>query len=71
MVRVSRGGKGKVLTIKLDIFPCGNADTQKNLTIACPDKETQFKTTLSDAGLNKFRNQILQFYDEYVIKRKQ
>jgi hypothetical protein len=59
MVKVAREGKGKTLYIKLSIFPCGGADPTKNLTISCPDKDTRFKTTLSDAGLRKFKAKVL------------
>lgn len=70
MVKISKNGKGKTLYIELSIYPCGKADPTKNLTISCPDSETQFKTTLSDYGLRKFKNYILAFYREHVIKRK-
>ena len=68
MVKVSKGGKGKVLYIEINLFPCGKADPTGNLTISCPDKDTQFKTTLSDDGLKKFRNMMLSFYKEHVLK---
>jgi hypothetical protein len=61
MPEVSYGGTGKTLYLKLSIFPCGGADPNKNLTISCSDKDTQFKTTLSDQGLQKFKQQILAF----------
>ncbi len=66
MSNVSKDGNGKTLYLKLSVYPCGNSDTTKNLTISCPDKETQFKTTLSDAGLVKFKNSILEFYKKEV-----
>ena len=69
MVKISKNGKGKTLYIELSIFPCGKADPTQNLTISCPDPETQFKTTLSDYGLKKFRNCILEFYSEHIIER--
>ena len=69
MVKVARKGKGKTLYIELSIFPCGGADPAKNLTISCPDKDTRFKTTLSDAGLKKFRTKILEFYDKHVVNQ--
>lgn len=31
----SEGGKAKTLHIKLSVYPCGNADPEKNLTISC------------------------------------
>ena len=71
MVRISKNGKGKTLYIELSIYPCGKADPTKNLTISCPHPETMFKTSLSDYGLNKFRNYILRFYREYVIEKKE
>ena len=67
MANVSEDGKGKTLYIKLNVFPCGTADPRKNLTISCPHKDTRFKTTLSDNGLRKFREHILDFYEEYVL----
>lgn len=69
MVKISKNGKGKTLYIELSIFPCGKADTTKNLTISCPDPETQFKTTLSDYGLKKFKDCILEFYREHITER--
>ncbi|MFZ7133684.1 MAG: hypothetical protein ACOWWR_15155 [Eubacteriales bacterium] len=66
MVKVSKDGKGKTLYIKLSICPCGTADTTKNLTISCPDPDTQFKTNLSDNGLQKFKDALLDFYGQYV-----
>ena len=71
MVRVSKGGKGKTLYITISIYPCGQADPTKNLTISCPDADTQFRTTLSDYGLKKFRKYILDFYRKYVIEREE
>lgn len=55
MAKVSKNGKGKTLYIELSIYPCGGADPKKNLTISCPNKDTRFKTTLSDEGLMKLR----------------
>jgi hypothetical protein len=69
MVKVARQGKGKTLYIELSIFPCGDADPTKNLTISCPDQDTRFKTTLSDAGLKKFRTKILEFYNKHVVSQ--
>jgi hypothetical protein len=70
MANVSKDGKGKTLYIDLSVYPCGSADPTKNLTISCPDKDTRFKTTLSDNGLEKFRNYVLQFYDKHVLQSK-
>jgi hypothetical protein len=67
MVKVARQGKGKTLYIELSIFPCGSADPRKNLTISCPDHDTRFKTTLSDAGLKKFKAKVLEFYNTHVL----
>lgn len=69
MVVISKKGKGKTLYIKLSVYPCGRADPSKNLTISCPDLDTQFKTTLSDYGLEKFRDCILAFYNRYILER--
>lgn len=66
MGKVSKSGKGKTLYIEVSVYPCGSANTSKNLTISCPDKNTRFKTTLSDYGLKKFRRYILKFYNEMV-----
>lgn len=66
MIKISKDGKGETLYIEISIYPCGRAKTTTNLTIACPDKETQFKTTLSDYGLKKFRRNILEFYNKHV-----
>lgn len=68
MVKISKNGKGKTLYIELSIYPCGEADSTKNLTISCPDADTRFKTSLSDEGLKKFRSNILDFYSKYVMK---
>lgn len=70
MVKVSKNGQGKTLYIEISLFPCGHrADPTKILTISCPDKDTQFKTTLSDEGLKKFRKMMLFFYEEHVLNR--
>ena len=70
MEKVSKWGKGKTLYIHLSVFPAGRADPTKILTISCPDKETRFKTTLSDNGLKKFREKVLQFYKALVLEKK-
>jgi len=67
MAKVSKEGKGKTLYVELSIFPCGGADPRKNLTVSCPASDTQFKTTLSDNGLKKFKGYILSFYAQHVI----
>ena len=69
MAKISKQGKGKTLYIELSIYPCGGADPTKNLTISCPDKDTQFKTTLSDNGLIKFKENILKFYSKHVLDK--
>ncbi|MCD6571051.1 MAG: hypothetical protein J7L53_10155 [Deltaproteobacteria bacterium] len=48
MAKVSKDGTGKTLYLELSIYPCGQADPTKNLTISCPGKDTQFKTMLSE-----------------------
>ena len=68
MVDVSKGGEGKTLYIKLSIYPCGESDPTKNLTISCPDIDTQFRTTISDYGLVKFKKEILSFYSQHILK---
>lgn len=70
MARISKGGKGKTLYIKLSIYPCGMADPTNNLTISCPDPDTRFKTTLSDEGLRKFKREVLVFYNKHILKKK-
>lgn len=62
MVKVS----AKTVQMKLDIFPCGKAKATTNLTIACSEKGAQFKTTLSDYGLQKFKRSILSIYDGHI-----
>jgi hypothetical protein len=69
MAKVSKEGKGKTLYIEMSVFPCGAADPTKNLTISCPAGDTQFKTTLSDEGLKKFKEHILSFYTKHVLDR--
>ena len=69
MAHISKGGKGKTLYISLSVYPCGSGDSRKNLTISCPDKDTKFKTTLSDNGLKKFRDYVLEFYNKYITKK--
>ena len=69
MAKVSKRGEGKTMYIQLSVFPCGNADPMKNLTISCPNKETRFKTTLSDNGLKKFREHILKFYKTLILDK--
>jgi len=70
MAKVSKNGQGETLYIKISLYPCGKADPTKNLTISCPDQDTQFKTTLSDQGLKKFRNMMLSFYERHVLNKK-
>jgi hypothetical protein len=41
----------------------------KNLTISCSDPDTLFKTSLSDEGLKKFREHVLNFYKEHVTDK--
>ena len=67
MAHISKDGKGKTLYVELSIYPCGAADPTKNLTISCPDQDTRFKTTLSDQGLVKFRECILDFYQKHIL----
>jgi len=69
MAKVSKNGNGKTLYIELNIFPAGTADPTKNLTISCPAADTRFKTTLSEQGLKKFKEQILSFYKKHVLDR--
>ena len=69
MVKISKGGLGKTLYIELSIYPCGAANPRQNLTISCPDKDTRFKTTLSDYGMKKFREHILTFYEQHILER--
>lgn len=40
MAKVSKDGQGKTLYIEISLYPCGQADPTKNLTISCPDKDT-------------------------------
>jgi len=70
VVEISHKGKGKTLYIKISVYPCGAEDPTKNLTISCPDPDTQFRTTLTDYGLKKFRDHVLTFYSKHVLQRK-
>jgi hypothetical protein len=70
MVKVSKNGKEDTLYLELNIFPCGTSRPEVNLTISCPDKDTRFKTTLSDEGLKKFRRYILDFYKIHILDKK-
>jgi hypothetical protein len=69
MPEISKSGKCETLYIKLSIYPCGEADPTRNLTISCPAKDTQFKTTLSDYGLKKFKTKILEFYQQHILDK--
>ena len=69
MVKISKEGTGKTLYIEVSVYPCGTANPEKNMTISCPDKDTQFKTTLSDNGLTKFKENILAFYKEHILEK--
>ena len=69
MAHISKEGKGKTLYIEVSVYPCGTADPTKNLTISCPDSDTRFKTTLSDHGLVKSREYILEFYQKHILDR--
>jgi len=70
MVKISKDGDGKTLYVEISLYPCGLADPTKNLTISCPDKDTQFKTTLSDQGLAKFRDAMISFYAKHILNKK-
>ncbi len=70
MPKILKNGEGKTLYIELNIYPCGTANLKKNLTISSPAKCTEFKTTLSDKGLQKFKKYILEFYDKFVTNRE-
>jgi len=69
MEKVSKKGKGKTLYVKLSVYPCGKVNPITNLTISCPDKDTRFKTSLSDNGLQKFKRHIIGFYNEHVLNK--
>lgn len=69
MPKVSKDGYGKTLYIQLSVFPNGKADPTKNLTISCPDIDTKFKTTLTDNGLKKFKENILKFYKMHILEK--
>jgi hypothetical protein len=69
MAKVSKDGRGKTLYIEISLYPCGRADPTKNLTLSCPDLDTRFKTTLSEAGLRKFKEMMLCFYQEHVLRK--
>lgn len=62
MVKVSKKGDGVTLYITMSIFPCGNAKTTSNLTLSCSDSRYKFKTTMSEKGLEKLRNSLLEIY---------
>ena len=66
MAKISHNGKGKTLYIELSVFPAGKTDTNKNLTISCPNIDTRFKTSLSDNGLKKFKKEIILFYNKHI-----
>lgn len=68
MVEISKEGKGKTLYLKISVYRCGDADPTNNLTISCSDPDTQFKTTLSDNGLKKFKEKILSAYSKHILK---
>ena len=70
MAMVSKDGKGKTLYIEISVYPSGQADPINNLTISCSDHDTQFKTSLTDNGLKKFKENILSFYDQHVTKNQ-
>lgn len=69
MVKISKNKKGKTLYLELNIFPCGKANPKNNLTISYPDKDTRFKTTLSDKGLQKFKQSILSYYNQHILNK--
>ncbi len=69
MAKISKNGRGKTLYLEISLYPCGAANPTKNLTISCPDKDTQFKTTLSERGLKKFRDKMLSFYKKHVLNK--
>lgn len=68
-VKISKRGEGKTLYIELSVFLCGKGNPRKNLTISCPAEDTRFKTTLSDNGLKKFKEKILEFYNEHITDK--
>ena len=59
---------GRTLYIDLSVYRCGSADPTKNLTISCSHPATQFRTTLSDYGLQQFKREVLRFFDKYVLE---
>ncbi len=61
MPEIFKSGDGKTLYIKISIYPCGGDDPEKHLTISCPNEDIIFKTTLSDIGLHKFKDKVLEF----------
>jgi hypothetical protein len=69
MAKIAKNGKGKTLYIELNVFQ-NAADPTKNLTISCPSPDTQFKTSLSENGLKKFKEQILSFYKTHILDRE-
>ena len=56
---------GKTLYMELSVYQCGKSDPSKNLTVSCP-KGTQFRTTLTDKGLKKLKNKILDYYAKNI-----
>lgn len=66
-VKISKNGLGKPLYIEISVYPNG-ANTMKNLTISCADPDTPFKTSLSDNGLIKFREHLLELYKKHVTE---
>jgi hypothetical protein len=68
MAKISKKGAGKTLYLKISVYRCGNADTAKNLTISCSDTDIEFKTTLSDEGLQKFKKEILSAYSRHILE---
>ena len=63
-IEMSKSGKGKTMYVPLSVYP-GTQDISKNLTISVPGKY-KIKTSLTDNGLRKFRDFILEVYGTMI-----
>jgi hypothetical protein len=71
MSSVSCSETGKTLYIKLRVYRCGGVDPLNNLGICWFDSGKRFETTLSNEGLEFFRDNVLKFYKKYILDRNQ
>ena len=67
MATVSRKGMGKTIQITISAFRNGNANPETNLTITDSGSHPKLKTTLTEAGLKKFKAHVLGQFKKLIL----